>query len=350
MKLFLYGYFGGRNFGDELMLLGLIADSKRRGYSEISIMTPDGELLPHLKEQVTHAYRRSPIGFLKGLLWADAFGICGGTVFHDAYPDVRHRSYRKNLLALSILLWIARSSGRSVSFFGVGMGPFHRPLTKFLTRIAVKAAVYVEVRDTQSFSDICELCGNRDKLIVGEDLGFSAMRKNTILEVVPENSPNVVVSIVPPSITSTVSTTEAAEFRNDFVRVLIAFLKRQKEWTVTVLVPASDTEYGDKKIAKEFALDLSEQIGERINLQPFTGDPTEFLSTLSKASLIIAMRFHIALASEILRKHVLWIPYQRKVQDAARAVEVPENRNFLPRIESIARIENALNEAAGETL
>ena len=91
-RVLVFGYFGGRNFGDELMLIGLIEELRARGAGTIRIIAPEGKLLEHLEGEVERAYPKSPAAIASALLWASAFVICGGTTFHDSFSDGRHRA------------------------------------------------------------------------------------------------------------------------------------------------------------------------------------------------------------------------------------------------------------------
>ena len=323
-RVLVFGYFGGRNFGDELMLLGLIAELRARGAGAIRIIAPQGKVPPHLEGQVERAYRKAPAGLGSGLAWASALVVCGGTMFHDSFPEKRHRAYRRNLAAIAGLCAAARVMGRKVLLLGVGIGPLRRRFTRAAARVAIAAASDIRVRDRCSLEDIEALCGGSPKLSLGRDLAFFAVTQLPVPA--PNGRPTLVLSLVPADLVSTTSSAQAGAFLDCLLEELAGHLEQHPQWRVAVLAAAVGEVDDDRLIAAHVASRLSAAFRGRVEPLSFDGDPLCFLRTIASARAVIASRYHVATAAELIGAPTLWLPYQRKVADGAAELGVEDER------------------------
>lgn len=323
-RVLVFGYLGGRNFGDELMLIGLIDELRQRGADAIRIITPAGHLPAHLEGQVQLAYPRTAAGVTRALLWASAFVVCGGTMFHDSFGDARHRAYRRNLAAIAGLCAAARAMGRKVLLLGIGMGPFHRRSTKATARLAIASASEIRVRDRSSFKDVEALGDPEAKLSLGSDLAFGVMAR--LPAPASQDPPALVLSPVPPALVSTATPSEAHAFLPTLLDALRSFLEAHADWRITVLAAAVGEVDDDRDVASRFSATLGEAFPGRVAFMPFDGDPFRVLGQLAGARAVMASRYHVATAAELAGVPTLWMPYQRKVQDSAAEMGVEDSR------------------------
>ncbi|MBJ6989212.1 polysaccharide pyruvyl transferase family protein [Devosia sp. MC521] len=314
MKALLIGHYGGRNFGDELMLAGLVRLLKRRGPLEIRIQTPDGAVSAGLRQLgVEMGYSKSPMQVLNGIMWADTVVLGGGTIFHDAYPDRRYRRYWVNLVLFSGIFVLARLMRRRVSLVGIGVGPLRRRRTKVLTALLKWSAHDISVRDRQSFDDLESLPGSSDKIEITDDL--SAFADFELHHFSGQDSRTVGVSLVPPD---AVTANNAADVEVLYEAIADSLGKSLASGTFSRVVffsanvgSESDTQVADRLISRIAGY------ARQVRHVSFDGDPANFLRELSCCSLVIAARYHVAIASTTLRIPTLWLAYQRKVMDAA---------------------------------
>lgn len=323
-RVLVFGYFGGRNFGDELMLLGLVAELRARGAGAIRIIAPQGKVPPHLEGQVERAYRKAPAGLASGLAWASALVVCGGTMFHDSFPDQRHRAYRRNLAAIAGLCAAARAMGRKVLLLGIGIGPLRRGFTRASARIAIAAASEIRVRDRSSLEDIEALCGGSPKLSLGRDLAFFAATQLPVPA--PHERPTLVLSLVPADLVSTTSSAQAGAFLDRLLEELAGHLEQHPQWRVTMLAAAVGEVDDDRLVAARVSSRLAAAFPAQVECLSFDGDPCTFLRTIASARAVIASRYHVATAAELIGAPALWLPYQRKVADGAAELGVADER------------------------
>ena len=317
MKALILGHYGGRNFGDELMLVGLVRLLRRRGPSvAIRIQTPDSSVSKGLRQLgVEGGYGKSPVAILKGLLWADTVVLGGGTIFHDAYPDERYRGYWRNLLLLSLIFALARMLGRHVSLAGIGVGPLRRRRTKAFTALLKWSAHDISVRDQQSADDLAMLPGGQDKVRLADDL--SAFASISPAGAVGQAGKVIGLSLVPPEVVSGAEPADVEAFYGVLGDHLAAALASGLIGKV-MLFSANVGKDSDLPVAARMTERLASHAG-RVEHVRFDGDPVTFVQRLAECAQVLAARYHVAIAASTLDVPTLWLAYQRKVMDAAPA-------------------------------
>lgn len=330
-RILIYGYFGGRNFGDELMLLGFLNRELKPG-DRVAIITPTGTVPPHLSGRVERAFAKRPFAFLRGLKWASDFVLCGGTVFHDGYPDDRHALYRKNLVAVAGLLGIARLARRRVHLAAIGLGPLRRPLTRCTAAIAFRSATTIGLRDDRSVADATAL-GFAGRFTQVRDLAHDCE-----LDVVYTGErQGLVLSLVSTDIISTTDPATANTFYDNLAKCIAEFQARTGE-TIRLVVICVGSADSDVAFSEAFGRRLRDAGVTDLIQQPFNGDPAAIAQDLAQARGVIAMRFHAATLSEKIGTPTFWLAYQRKVLDGAADAAVPQARVGIPSTEALPAI------------
>ena len=316
MRALILGHYGGRNFGDELMLVGLVRLLRRKQPMAIRIQTPDGSVSEGLRQLgVEQGYGKSPGVILKGLLWADTVVLGGGTIFHDAYPDERYRGYWRNLLLLSLIFALARLLGRHVSLAGIGVGPLRRRRTKAFTTLLKWSAHDISVRDQQSADDLATLPGRQSKVRVADDLSAFA----SIAPAGPVGKAGKVIglSLVPSEVVTGAEPADVEAFYAALGDHLAAALASGTIDRV-MLFSANVGKDSDLPVAVGMIELLASHAG-RVEHVRFDGDPVTFVQRLADCTQVLAARYHVAIAASTLHVPTLWLAYQRKVMDAAPA-------------------------------
>lgn len=313
MKALIIGHYGGRNFGDELMLLGLVRLLGRRDDSAIRVQTPDGTISPDLRRLGVEAgYSRAPGQILKGIWWADTVVLGGGTMFHDGYPDERYRDYWRNLLALALIFTLARLLGRHVSLIGIGVGPLHRWRTRAFTTLIKLAANDITVRDRQSYDDLAALPGGAGKVTIADDLsGFVPLPEK-------ESATRRLlgISLVPPAVVSGAEQV-AVEAFYDALAVQVSEALGSGAFDGVMLISANVGKDSDQAVALQMLWLLGAPVG-RVEHLVFAGDPLAFAQQIGRCSLVVAARYHVAVVARAMAVPTIWLAYQRKVADAAQ--------------------------------
>ena len=316
MRALILGHYGGRNFGDELMLVGLVRLLRRKQPVAIRIQTPDGSVSEGLRQLgVEQGYGKSPAAILKGLLWADTVVLGGGTIFHDAYPDERYRGYWRNLLLLSLIFASARVLGRHVSLAGIGVGPLRRRRTKAFTTLLKWSAHDISVRDRQSAADLARLPGGQSKVLVADDL--SAFASIAPAPATGKAGTVIGLSLVPPEVVSGAEPADVEAFYAALGDHLAGALASGAIDRV-MLFSANVGKDSDLPVAARMTALLAAH-ADRVEHVRFDGDPVTFVQRLAECTQVLAARYHVAIAASTLAAPTLWLAYQRKVMDAAPA-------------------------------
>jgi len=326
MRVLIFGHYGGRNFGDELMLVGLVRLLAERGVERIEVTTASGQLGPSFQGKVDRAVRaRSPLHLVKAIWRSDTVMLGGGTIFHDGYPDMRHRSYLLNLFLIAIVFALARLLGRRIYLIGVGIGPLTRRTTKFATRILKCVSHGISVRDEQSLRDLHSLGGTSINCIVASDLSLFA----PLTERGHHPAPNVAgfhlgLSLVPPEVASGDSPSVTKAFYEEIVSYIA---KATTKLSVTLLCANVGAD-NDIRIAEIISKKLKLS-GVAMRLVTFDGDPLRFIESIRELDGLIASRYHVAIAASLLGIEPIWLAYQRKVLDAATNMKTSKERVFV---------------------
>lgn len=326
MRALVFGHYGGRNFGDELMLAGLLHLLAKRGAERVEITTADGEVGENLKGKVDGAVRaRSPLGLLRAILRSDTVILGGGTIFHDAYPDIRHRSYLKNLVLITAIFTLARLLGRKIYLIGVGIGPLSRKSTRFLTRILRSVSHGISVRDEQSFRDLDSLGGAHGSTIIASDLSFFAPYAEQTQASTARTGPfHIGFSLVPAEV---VTGAEASAVEAIYDAMIDNVGRIPAEQIAVSFFCANVGADSDVGVAQNLAEKLRQR-GVAAQVVPFTGDPFTFVAPIAGLDALVAARYHVAIAATMVGLEPVWLAYQRKVLDAAADLDVPKDRVF----------------------
>ena len=180
-KIFLYGYYGLGNVGDDLLLQSVVerlltyapdAQFVIRSLQSVSIIAPSGcyELcnLDSLLSDTSNPKAVRLFCYAKkiwlNLKSCDFLIFGGGTLFHDVS--------RGNLLLLALLVCLARLRGARVLALGVGVAKIHKGLQSLLMRFILRFSDDFCVRDKASESN-CRVLGNFQNLRRTADLVLS---------------------------------------------------------------------------------------------------------------------------------------------------------------------------------
>ncbi|NLJ50116.1 MAG: hypothetical protein GX428_11120 [Candidatus Atribacteria bacterium] len=166
-KIFLLGYYGFGNWGDELSLQSIISDleiiSKDIPYSFLySVLTRDNRFFPRPFSILSVIIRKKIITVLKEITKSDFVVIGGGSLLQDS------TSFR-SLIYYSFLLWWALIFHRPLIFYRCGLGPFHKALSRKLVSFILKRIKLFIARDQESAELATKLSGYSNRIKIGID-------------------------------------------------------------------------------------------------------------------------------------------------------------------------------------
>ncbi len=137
------GYYGFENFGDEAILKVLTGELKKQGY-DITVFSKSPQNTSE-KLGVNSVYTFSIKEVLKTIKKSDLLISGGGSLLQDT-------TSLKSLLYYLFVIGLALFCGKEVIIFAQGIGPINSFLGRFLTRMLLKKAKYITVRDEKSLN------------------------------------------------------------------------------------------------------------------------------------------------------------------------------------------------------
>ena len=164
-KIFISGYYGFGNMGDEGILASMITQIKNElPDSLIYVLTADRESLEHYKNSdVRPVPRANILAIFAALLSADLFISGGGSLLQD------HTS-KRSLFYYCLLLHLAKLCRCKTAILANGIGPLK---SKSLCRLTLLCADRISFRDSVSYAAAKSLAEKHPDISLSADLAFS---------------------------------------------------------------------------------------------------------------------------------------------------------------------------------
>ena len=317
------GHYGGCNTGDEAMLTGLLgampADLRRRATVVVK-GARNGTLHSAYGAGLVPAEWWA---VLRALLRSDGLLLGGGTHFHDDYTTrryVRHLRYMARITSLSIL---AKLLGRKVIWLGVGLGPFSRWPTRWITRLGLKCCDRVTVRDAESQREIAAWIPP-EKLALTFDLAALLVRDSILRtgQVATVSNSVTTLGVCVTSVRRSLSggaPVDSVVWRR-LAAVLNRTLDKRPDLRLKVMVWRGGSREDDGALSKELHEAVSLVHPARAELVPYSSQPEETLRRVAECDAFIATRYHAGVFAYLAGCRLLFFAYHRKVRDLAREI------------------------------
>ncbi len=141
-KVLLSGYFGFKNFGDELILSILINKLKTLN-SDITVITSDPDYTKFNHNSTTCVRTFDILNIIKAIHASDILISGGGSLLQDVTSF-------KSLIYYLLIIFIALIFRKRVIIFAQGIGPINNFLGQILAKNILKHCDYISVRDEKS--------------------------------------------------------------------------------------------------------------------------------------------------------------------------------------------------------
>lgn len=319
------GHLGGRNLGDEAMFYGLLEAEGSLEIDSWVLPVPDPDVSPSYAPNV-RAIGYGAKSVLKAVIESDVLVVCGGTTFHDNYAGRKHTRHLSNLLKFVVLSLVARLTRSRVLLLGIGVGPFTRRPTRWLTNAWLGLASAVLVRDSQSYDYIVSVVGwlgPRRQIAADSDLA-------TLLSYVDrgvrnEQSSKVLLINVMDASAFAAEFDQAAvgRFYDSLAEALVSNYPDHEYQIAAVGVGSIDNDYDACSAMEASLAALSPGCSSSVRV---VTDPAEFVGLASAADLCVVTRLHAALLSHIAGASTISIVYHQKTVRMWRSLGVsPES-------------------------
>ena len=287
-KYVVSGYIGFDNFGDEAIAHVLAEKLKKEGAEKVTFISSNPE-----KTKLIHGVDScGMLKFFKPIKETDILISGGGSLLQDVTSF-------KSLLYYLIVIFTALFLGKKVEIFAQGIGPIKSFWGRILTKMALKLASKITVRDTKS-QELLNSWNIQSELV--QDPIFS-------IEICPKNQKGIV----------------GIQLRN-FEGVDSKFLEK--------LANEVKTNFSDKKIeilSLQDSIDLKvcerfKEILEQKGLNSVVYNNlsiNEVLEKISDLEYLISMRFHANVVGIKAGVKTLAICYDPKVEKLADEYKLP---------------------------
>lgn len=289
MRLLLVGYYGYRNWGDEGSLATLLQRLPAKNCTVLSGDPPFTERTYGVNAVPRMAFRT----VRQALRQSDAVVFGGGSLLQDA------TSLRSLLYYLTLIGWGLRAR-KPVWLLAQGMGPFQRPISRWLVRRTLNRLEWVSLRNQDSARAL-EQIGVRVPLRIDADLTWALTPQPTQLPL-PEGK---WVGLAP------------RPWRDWRVQDAFATLACaiQESGYQPLLIPMQESQ--DRPLCEAIA----QQSGATV--LPSVEHPAVLMGMMVHLYAMIAMRLHGAIFALSQSVPTLCIDYDPKVRALAQQVNAP---------------------------
>ncbi len=142
-KVVISGYYGFKNFGDEL-ILSILTQHLKNLDADITVFSVSPEFTKQTYGVKT-ARTFNPLDVIKTIAATDVLISGGGSLFQDA-------TSLKSVIYYAFVLGLAQLFGKKTIIFAQGVGPLYHPLSRFLVKHLFRRCDVVSVRDEKSLS------------------------------------------------------------------------------------------------------------------------------------------------------------------------------------------------------
>ncbi len=298
-KVAISGYYGFKNFGDELILSILTEHLKRDG-TDITVFTVNPEFTAQTYGVKT-ARTFNPLDVIKTIAATDVLISGGGSLFQDA-------TSLKSVIYYAFVLGLAQLSGKKTIIFSQGVGPLNHPISRFLVKNLFRRCNYVSVRDEKSLDLL-------------KNWGIDA-------ELVPDPAYSLEIS---PCTKEPVTGVQLRQFEgvdDKFLTNLAAAIQTKPK--IFSLQKSLDLE-----VCKNFANKTDGKIIEE-----------NLIEELSRVEILVSMRFHSLIAALKAGVKCAVINYDPKVKTLAENYSLP----LIEFTDSADVIKQKINNAASAQL
>lgn len=335
-RIGVFGYFGGRNLGDDLMLESLLG---KLG-TEVTLFARDANEVEDIATSELEIVTASVPSILRRLPTLSHLVRCGGTVFHDevGQPPLRMALNYGSQVALLVA---AKLAGARPALLGIGIGKVERRTTRLALLAALRLSDPVVFRDQVSFEMARELGFHRG--VLGVDLALTAGSVDTQPSRVAEPGVTKRVAACPVDLARYGINWHGASQVDGWV-TLIATCARSEEGLAAVDVVAF------KDNERESDVPICQLIVEGLSEKGFDAvlvERTEARAAVKDASLVFAARFHAGILAAMNARPLVLVPYNQKIRSLgsdlgiSEAVVEPERPldSVTPRVPDISGFE-----------
>tara|TARA_R110001583_G_scaffold179320_3_gene336122 strand:+ start:69210 stop:70346 length:1137 start_codon:yes stop_codon:yes gene_type:complete len=328
-KIFLYGYYGFSNTGDDLLLQSSIESILKvwprsvfttRNYKKTSIpekydkivhLTNCDEILEDSKSTKLVRFFRYTARLYSEIKGHELLVFGGGTLWHT----------NPNVLSLILVFWVilcAKLNGSRVIAIGLGVGPINGIIARLVCRTMILCCEEICVRDTQSMTN---LQSTNKKVRKTADLVYGSTFADEIAKTNNLKFARMKEKTIAITLTSHLNSEQYSSVSDALKNSITPFLF--ESWNLRILIFQDSDAVSDLPFAQYIKSSFPKELQENISFFNVTSSKEDLTTAFENVSLHIGMRFHGAVLASIMRIPFIGISDDHKVSSLAKYFSMP---------------------------
>lgn len=317
---FIFGWYGGGNFGDELLLATLLELLNSKNYKDLKYLYLDNNIKGLLEQKYLYAESvESKSKILKTILSSRNIIVGGGGHWGQ---DMNNRVF-----FMTILLFISHFIFRKKVFLlGVGFYNSTNRLGRISAWLAAKSSRIILARDNESYTNFNKF--NKKGTYLDKDIAFSLESLLSKLESFTIEKIKDVIKLESIKKPILICVRHMKSNRGDSYNNAIADLidsNKDKKFILMSMEPREKFEQNYSLIEK------LKGTKDNVNISDFRFNPLAFVKYLksnSKSTLLIAPQYHVQLIAHLVGIKHFPIVYDNKVKELLTSFGVNETFNM----------------------
>lgn len=315
-KIFLWGYYGAKNVGDDL-LLSLFLDFLLK-YKGVKIQVIVAKVYEDSKKHDSVDFLINPVFislrrfaalkniffYVKTIKNNDLVIFGGGTVLFETDKT----KYKSLLSKYLILLINSMCYRRPILHLGVGVGNVKTSIGKFCLRKILNYADAINLRETQSYETVLSYIKDKRKVSIGNDLAYLRPFSPRI----KKESYNIGMSLFQYYGYISNEKSKICSFYSIYKNMILKILEKYSQLQIHLFSFQKDRGGNDEEFNLKFK---NEIVNNRLHVYPYSSNLDIFVKNMKSMDLCIGMRLHFLILSILHGIPIIGLNYQPKIKN-----------------------------------
>jgi polysaccharide pyruvyl transferase WcaK-like protein len=320
-KIFLFGYYGRRNIGDDAVCISMVETIEKllKSNALLYVYAKEKYLARNFRrENDSNVYFTSSLAEnFRAIMNSQTIAIGGGDYLDDYGHIFRRIQIFAQLFAFGIF---AKISAKKFLIINGGFRATTRMGLTFIKIISFFARC-VSAKDNDSQSLLSKYVKEQPEK--GFDTAILLDYGSVCQSKVDPKVINVGFSITPVFSNFFLQDSRDDVLVNAIVKTIEIVSHYSKKVNFYFLALNTDNRFGDLRLIRKIMLMLNEDSLERTELIAYTGDVGDFISKYSQLDAIVCCKLHSVVFSYALKKPMIVLNYHPKNAGLAREIGLP---------------------------
>ncbi|MEN1759135.1 polysaccharide pyruvyl transferase CsaB [Anoxynatronum sibiricum] len=298
-NIFIFGYYGFNNIGDEAILEAIVGQFRQQ-MPQVTLTALSYKAAETADRYGIMAVSRNRfVEVFRSIKKANLVMSGGGSILQDVTSS-------RSLMYYLGIIFLAKVFGRKVAFYGNGFGPITRPLNRWLVRQLINQVDLITVRDEES-RQLMQALGIQRPITVTADAAFTLPLLQGRVASDKSHEPKKVgisvrswknQSIYLPAVAACADLLAHSGYE-------VCFLPMQ---------PPADT-----RVSEE----IMNQMTQQAAVIKVDETPSAMIRAISEMDFIIGMRLHALIFAAIAGVPMVGLSYEAKITSFLKLVQQP---------------------------